>query len=384
MHIGIFTDTYSPQINGVVTSILSFAKELKRLGHQVFIFAPAVKEDNRKEDDVYRWKSYPFPFYREHRFVIPHFQAIAKKAKGIQLDLIHTQTPFTLGVAGTLLAKEMNIPLVHTYHTYVTQYGQDLPIIPPTISTWIAKKLSCIYCNLCDLIFTPSEEMRKVLFSYGITRQIQVLPTGINPEDFKPQDPGAILKKFRIPPSSKLLLFVGRVGKEKNIDFLLESFQLITKAFPSVYLLISGGGPKKEEMIKLSESLGLSSQVRFSGHLPRQELIDSYAAADLFVFTSLTETQGLVLLEAMTLGTPVVAVRAMGVKEVLQDSRGGFLTELSKEAFSQKVLELLKDDQLRAKKSKEARERAEEMSASRLALELEKHYLSLTKIFPNV
>jgi glycosyltransferase involved in cell wall biosynthesis len=221
--------------------------------------------------------------------------------------------------------------------------------------------------------------MRGLLANYGITTPIRVIPTGVDIPAIQTQDPGRARERFGISTAAPFLLYVGRVGKEKGLDFLLRAFAFVRRELPEARLVISGGGTERRHMVAYAGALGLASSVTFTGYLQRQELFELYATADVFVFSSRTETQGLVLVEALAVGTPVVAVRAMGVSEVLDRERGGLLTTPREDDFARAVLRVLREPDLRKQKSREARERAQELSAAQMAASVEKEFAALLR-----
>ena len=380
MNIAIFTDTFTPQINGIVTSINIFRKELTNMGHNVYVVAPKVNGYCDKTDNIFRYFSMSYMFQPQYKIAFP-YSLTAAKLSDLKLDIIHAQTPFSMGLLALYLAKKRQVPLVYTHHTFFDGYVHYVPF-----NRKLLQKLSVLgsrtYCNHCTLVVTPSQPIKGLLVEYGVTEKIVVLPTGIDLESFTNNKlNNNTRQRYGISKSTKLLLYTGRIGKEKNLDFLLKSFRIIANRVSDVHLMLVGDGPLKHELIGLANELEIASKLTFAGYLPRAEVIDCYVSADLFVFSSMTETQGLVLLEAMAAGTPVVAVDALGVSTSIKNGEGGYLCEPSEEMFANKVCELLSNDSLRREKAVQAKLSAEELSSVKMAKRLIDCYSEAQDLF---
>jgi glycosyltransferase involved in cell wall biosynthesis len=345
LKIGFFTDTYTPQVNGVVISINTFRRELEKLGHTVYIFAPGAPgcKDKKGKSKIFRFQSIQFAFQKEYRIALPFSLEFINKFPRLNLDIVHSHTPFSLGVLAEFVARIKHTPLVHTYHTLYPEYVKSYIWGGKVITPKMAEKLSALYCNRCDAICVPSPKMEYLLKKYGVRKKIVVLPSGINLQEFKQKGKNNIRKKYKIPEDSKVLIFVGRAGKEKNIDFLIKAFTKINKKFPNTFLLLVTEGPYKSNLLCLIKKLGLQKKVIITGYLQKPDVIKAYYTSDIFVFASKTETQGLVLLEAMACGLPVVAVSDSAYKKVLQDKINGYATKNNLNDFTQKVINLLTD-----------------------------------------
>ena len=366
MNIAFFTDTYSPQINGVVTSIQIFSKELKKMGHNVYIFAPAFTTKRKRHDpkNVYRFPSAKVLFHPESRISLPYSRTLAKFQE-LEIDIIHSHTPFTIGLLALYLAKKHHIPLIHTYHTLYIEYTHYLPVHSDYLknfAVWVSKS----YCNTNNVVIAPSKAIKKELTSYNITSPILTIPTGI--DCIKPHAATirAIKKKYAIKDNLTYLITVSRLGKEKNITFLLHSFAKLIETHPKTRLIIVGDGPEKKLLQELAKKLGISRKIIFTGYIERRHIFALLSLAKVFVFASKTETQGLVLLEAMAMKIPVVAVNGMGVCDVLAGNTGGYLTKETKKSFVSHVVTLLNNKTLYNKKVKEAAEKAQQLSAKNM------------------
>jgi glycosyltransferase involved in cell wall biosynthesis len=277
--------------------------------------------------------------------------------------VIHTQTPFLLDINAIAWAKKMGCPLVHTYHTLFESYLHYVSFIPRRLSLAFTEAFSRWYCHKMDLVVAPSTQMKEVLDRYRIKTPIEVIPTGYKADIFKPVPAEGFRQKYDIREDAPLLLFAGRVAKEKNIPFLFEVLKKVRERLPDTVLFIAGDGPAHKELVQLAEKEGLSEAVRFPGYFAQEDLATCYAAADIFVFASVTETQGLVVIEAMAVGTPVVAISEMGIAEVMATGQGGYAVEMKVDQFTDKVLLLLTDKKVMASKKEEALAFAQEWSA---------------------
>ena len=376
MKIGFFTDTYTPQINGVVTSIESYRKELEKRGHLVFVFAPTPKQkkDSKK---IIRFPSVKFIFQPEMRIALPYSLEALRLLEKIKLDIIHSQDPFSIGLFGLWMAKKFKIPYVHTYHTLYPEYVHY--IWEARLTKEIAKRLSKDFCNQCDLVVAPSTKIKKYLKLWGVKKPLEILPTGIELDEFK-IDLGAVAnfrEKYKILTQEKILIFVGRLGKEKNIELLIKSLKLIKTT--GVKLLIIGDGPHKPKLQSLIKKEGFENKVSLTGYLPRKEVVAALRASKIFVFSSKTETQGLVVAEAMAAGLPVVAVSDLAIADMVKDKKNGFLVKSSAREMAKKIDKLLTNQKLYGRMSRASKNLAKNFSAEKQTKKLEKIYQGLLK-----
>lgn len=378
MRIGIFTDSYKPYTSGVVTSISTFKRELTRMGHDTYIFAPSYPNYDEVEDQVYRFFSFPSPTNPDYTLAVPVHPGLNLLVKKLDLDLIHVHSPFTMGRVGLHYARRYRLPLVFTYHTMYDQYVHYVPVAQD-LAKEVTIKYSNNFCNQCDHIIAPGTEVKEMLARHDVKTPITVIPTGVPIDRFKGGDSLWLVKNFNIPANNKILLFVGRLTKEKNLDFLIESFARVKKNIPQTTLVLTAQGPLEGQLKKLVLQLGMSleTDVVFTGALPFEELINVYYSADLFVFSSVTETQGLVLIEAMAAGLPVVAVRATGVNDMVKDNVEGFLTGCNQDEFAEAVCRILNNKALYKRFKLGAYSRAESLSSANMARRLEGIYLTL-------
>ncbi|HBC92361.1 MAG TPA: glycosyltransferase family 4 protein [Pelotomaculum sp.] len=375
MKVGIFTDSYLPYTSGVVRSIQTFKEELTSLGHDVFIFAPSYK-NCKNESRVFRFASIPSLTNREFTLAVPFSLRLKPIIQGLQLDLIHVHSPFLLGRLGAKYAKKEGIPLVFTYHTLYEEYVHYVPFAR-SFTKEMAQKVSRDFCNQCDLVIVPTAIIADYLQKIGVTVNISKVPTGIKIDKFQTADGAWLRQRFNIGPQKKILLFVGRLGREKNIGLLLESFSLVNSEINQTTLVLVGGGPEEEELRAEADNLGIGERVVFTGTLSPDEVANCYAGSDLFVFSSISETQGIVIAEAKAAGLPVVAVGAYGVSEMVEHGIDGYLTEPDPLQLAQHICHLLKYDSLREQMSNRARSNVAKLSSAGCTAQLVKCYTDL-------
>lgn len=366
MRLGIFTDTFTPQINGVTSIVSDLERAFIRQGHQIYIFAPAYfREQRHQNGHIFRFPAVNARFHKESRIVIPY----DRRAFSVfsELEAVYSHTPFSMGLLALRVARRYKLPHLHTYHTLFTEYLHYLPrLIRP--SRQMAERISAAFCNRCDAITVPSEAMRAELLRYGVHKPIYLLPFGVDMQLYERPLRSDVRQKLGLIPQELFLLYAGRLGAEKNLDFLLKSFHALLDCWEGerpLRLVLAGDGPYRAHLEALTRELHLGDRVIFAGFIPREELVDYYRSADLFVFASKTETQGLVLMEAMAAGLPAVAVRAMGVQDVVFPGETGVL--VSEEDFVETILALLRDEHERRRLSAGAKRKAHEMSIERCA-----------------
>lgn len=369
MKIGIFTDSYLPTPTGVAVSVETFRKSLEAAGHEVYIFAPRFKNHKDTNPHVTRYASIFLPVRKDAPIVWPILRPDYPAFKKLELDIVHTMHFFTIGTLGLKVAKRLKIPLVHTYHTLYAEYVKDyVPLIPGLARSYMITR-SRNYCNQCNLVIAPSPSMGREVKSYGVTVPIKALPTGIDPDAFRSIAPNELRHKYKIRPEGKLILFVGRLGEEKNIKFLIDAFNKVQEQIDSNLILV-GSGPSIEDYKKQVNDLGLNEKVYFLGFLPKPETNQIFGACDTFAFASVTDTQGIVLVEAMAAGTPPVAINKLGPGDIITDGKDGLLTDLNLEHFVAKIVQLLEDDNLRKKLSEVAKKTAQEYAQPKIVEKL--------------
>lgn len=380
MRIAIITDTYLPAINGAVTSIEVFRRELLREGHQVFVLAPRFYEDEESAVGVFRVASvaFPFPLMREQRIVLPgsRFFRILKK---LDVDILHSQVPSMAGVYALIAGARFGIPHIHTYHTHWMEYTHYMPI-PTVLAQRAVQWISQHYCGRCQLVISPSDGMRRALIEMGVDCPIRVLPTGIDLEAATAvKTPGQLRERYPLPSSERLrgkriLAYVGRVGREKNLRFLVRTVSKLLERRNDIHFLLVGDGPDHADLDAEVQAASLGDHITMTGFIDHRDIPGVFAMADVFVTSSLTETQGLVLLEAMAVGTPVVALQAMGVSDLLGDGHGGVMCEHDESAYAAEIERLLDDRAYYTRKRSEALAKAQAWSVRNMTLRLVDHY----------
>ena len=378
----MLSDVFFPRVNGVSTSIQTFRSDLQALGHKVTLVAPEYLSATGSplgDDplDTVRLPSRGVPRDPEDRLL--KWGPLMRWADSLRpddVDVIHIQTPFVAHYAGVKLARRLGCPVVETYHTYFEHYLHHyVPGIPAQLTRALARRMTVSQCHAVQAVVSPSRQMAEALREYGVRTPIEVLPTGLPATAFGAGNGAAFRAQFGIPAQRPVATFVGRVAHEKNIDFLLQMLVELRRLVPDVLLVIAGEGPAEAHLRALTAKLGLGSSVLFIGYLERTRgLLDCYRAADAFVFASRTETQGLVLIEAMAQGTPVVSTAVMGTVDVLSGAGGAVVVPEETTAFAAAVAGVLRDPQRREELSHRAREDAVRWSSRLMAERLARLY----------
>ena len=342
VNIGIFTDTYYPQVSGVATSIKTLRDQLERQGHNVYIFTttdPGV-DKNIYERNVFRFASIPFISFTDRRIAIRGVLQAFHIARALDLDIIHTQTEFSLGVMGKYVARKLNIPCVHTYHTMYEDYLHYIAkgkLLKPVH----VKQFSRSFLQNMSGIIAPSERVLNTLRSYGVQEPITVIPTGVSLVKFRKKDSTNYRKKYGLAKDTPLLLTLSRLAYEKNIDHLIDAFVEIKARCPQVKLMICGDGPAREDLEQQVKKLHLSTSVIFTGEISNDQVAHYYHMADLFVSTSVSESQGLTYNEALASGLKVVTTHSPYTDELLDHACLG-KTYSSTTEFINDVIEYLR------------------------------------------
>jgi 1,2-diacylglycerol 3-alpha-glucosyltransferase len=366
LRILMISDVYFPRVNGVSTSIRTFRRELQARGHEVTLIAPDYPGYKDGDSNIIRIKARQVPMDPEDRLMSRHqIDALWPSLQQQRFDVLHIHTPFVAHYAGLYLAQQLNIPVVETYHTFFEEYLYHyVPLVPRAVMRLIARRVTVSQCNAVDHVIAPSRAMLDALQNYGVRSPTDILPTGLEASQFKRGDGARFRSRHDIAANRPTLLYVGRVAHEKNIDFLLHCFKRVQATIPEALLLIVGEGPARDHLQALVHKLHLDTAVQFIGYLDRDsELLDCYRAGDLFVFASRTETQGLVLLEALAQGTPVVSTMHMGTRDVLHNTQGTRIVEEDENEFAQACVELLQDTAARSKLAANAGHDAERWSS---------------------
>ena len=362
LQIGFFTNSYHPVVSGVVKSVSNYRQALTDLGHNVFIFA---QEDNYKDTEpfVYRYPSIPLPISADVPAAIPISSKIDWLLPTLKLDVVHTHHPVLLGQVGADKANQLDIPLIFSFHTQYQAYTHYVPLpqdavqnfLNQTVHDWVEN-----YIRKCNHIIVPSKSMLEILKSqFGLESQYTVIPTGIDLTPFK-QSNGHKIRKQLGWDSDFVMISVGRLSKEKNWEFLLSAASQVIQTQPKFRVALLGDGPDRENLEEYAAQLGIRDRVHFLGEVSFEDVPAYLDAADFFGFSSTSETQGLVTLEALAAALPVVAVDASGTRDILEHEKQGLLVEEDVHAFSNAILQLRRNRSLRKKFSRAAINRAGE------------------------
>ncbi|HEY1725426.1 MAG TPA: glycosyltransferase [Steroidobacteraceae bacterium] len=382
MRVLFISDVYFPRVNGVSTSIRTFRADLRDAGVSTVLVAPdyAVRAGS-DEPGVLRVASGHIPRDPEDRRMrIGALRRCLSQLQGQHFDLVHIHTPFLAHYAGANFARRRGIPVIATYHTFFEEYLHHyVPLLPRSLGRTLARHFTRSQCAQLSAIVAPSAPMRDLLLEYGVATPIHVIPTGLPADRYLPGDGARFRSRFGIAQDRPLLLYVGRVAHEKNIEFLLHAFVTLRRTRPGALLAIAGEGPARERLQTLVTELGIAADVQFIGYLDRERgLADCYAAANVFVFASRTETQGLVLLEALAQGRPVVSTSHLGTASILQPGCGARVAPERADVFAQSIEAILDDPARAARMSAQARSYAQTWASSHMARRLATLYRELS------
>ncbi len=350
MRVLMISDVYFPRVNGVSTSIQTFRRDLAALGCETWLVTPDYPQGWSDDERVLRQPSRYLAFDPEDRMMKSRATRAACMGFAGRVDVVHIQTPFVAHWVGLQVARELRVPAVETYHTFFEEYLHHyLPLLPASMARAFARTVSRRQCNAVDAVVAPSQQLADVLLSYGVTRPVRTIPTGLSLDEFAGGDRAAFRSHHGIAPDRPVMLLVGRVAHEKNIGFLLRVLAEVRRSVPNVLFIIAGEGPALPALQRAAAQDGLAANTLFVGYLDRRgALLDCYRAADVFVFASRTETQGLVLLESLALGVPVVSTAVLGTKEVLRNAAGAIAVAENVTEFTSAVVEVLTQPALRA------------------------------------
>jgi len=387
------SDVYFPRVNGVSTSIRTFREDLAGEGVETLLVAPQypaevadvaevadAAEVGASGPGVLRVSAAGVPGDPEDRRM--RWRPLRRELEALRradIDLVHIHTPFVAHYAGVRFARRAGVPCIATYHTFFEEYLHHYaPLLPHGVGRFLARLFTRSQCAQVQALIAPSEPMRAVLTTYGVTTPIHVLPTGLAADRFRPGDGARFRARAGIAPQRPLVTYIGRVAHEKNIGFLVRMFAEVRARVPEALLVIAGEGPARENLRAQVAALGLAEHVYFAGYLERNsELLDCYAAADVFVFASRTETQGLVLLEAMAQGVPVVSTAELGTRSVLLPESGALVVPEETAAFAAAVVRVLTEPALKEALGARGLTYARTWSSVAMARRLQRLYTAL-------
>lgn len=368
MNIAFFTNNYKPFVGGVPVAVENLRQALRRRGHRVYVFAPDYGENGSgpEEEDVIR--TWSFKHFNDTAFAlpVPTLEPFLQFGE-LGVNVVHVHHPFLLGETGLLAARQAGAPVVFTYHTQYEKYVHYLPIAEDQAEE-SAIHLSTGFANCCDAVIAPSSDIRKMLIERGVNVPIRVIPSGADPGRFRQGNPHWLREKCGIAPEAPVMLVVSRLAKEKNIEFLIGAFARLSQLRPDAHLVIAGSGDHETALRGDACAAGVADRIHFTGNLTGMDLVCAFKGASLFVFSSTTETQGMVVLEAMAAGLPVVAVDGPGVRDVVVEGQNGRLVrEGGMDAFVQRCAEVLDAPALRETFAANALKTASGLSLSRTA-----------------
>lgn len=378
MRVAIFSDTYYPSINGVSTSIWSLIKGLRGLGHEVALVVPRVDETSQSSSDPgfvrFALDSLVFPLLKDNRVGFPWPLKCWRRLGDFAPQIVHIQTPFAVGLYGRCYARWHHIPWLFTHHTRFEEYVHYLPL-PSRVVRGSALALARFFWKGSGGVVVPSKQLESLIRKQGMQAPSCVIPTGIDWARFSGGEGQQVRRELGLASSDMLLLYVGRLAREKSIEVLLEVLAKVRQRLGNTYLALVGDGPARDYLVEQTRLLGLENWVRFLSWRPRERLKHYFAAASCLVFASVTETQGLVVLEAQASGCPVVAVKSPGINDAVVDGQGGFLVEPGDiELFADRVCQLINNDSLREVMSKVSQQQAREHSIEAMARDMQAWY----------
>lgn len=372
MHIAYFTNYYHPVVNGVVRSVASFRENLMQQGHNVFVFAQADAAYEDHEPFIFRYPSLPLPL-GDISTAIPVSPFVDQLLPILKLDVIHTHHPVLLGQTAARKSAELDLPLVFTFHTQYWEYTHYIPFpqeiiqdfLKNAVHRWLRE-----FMQKCQHIIIPSESLKDILVrDYGLHERYSVIPTGTNLNPFLNAD-GKALRKERGWQDDTVLISVGRLAPEKNWDTLLRAFSKAHVEHPNLRLVLIGDGTARQSLETLASELGVADRVTFTGALPFDEIPRYLKSADVFAFASITETQGLVTIEAMAASLPVVAVDGPGTRDIMEHGKQGFLVENDPDALADGLNKLLSDPQKIKRFSNHALKKAKTFDVDQLGKQM--------------
>jgi 1,2-diacylglycerol 3-alpha-glucosyltransferase len=359
VRIGLFTNNYLPFCGGVTISVETLRHGLEARGHEVWTFAPRFPGATDVTPRVVRFPSVPAATYPEFSLAVPWSPRISRLVARLELDVFHAHHPFLLGPAARRLARRHRRPLVFTYHTRYEKYAHYVPLTRSLVEA-AALRLSTRFATRADAVIAPSMLVRDQLRARGVTAPIAVIPTGVDLAHFRPAERAAARHALGLPLGDPVVLYVGRLDREKSVDRVLLAFDRLAGTLDRAHLWLVGQGKEMAPLQRLATELGAGDRVHFAGVCAHAGLATWYQAADLFLFASETETQGLVLAEAAACGLPAVAVTAPGCDEVVRDGETGILTKADPAALAEAAIGLLLDADRRAVLGARARQVAEQ------------------------
>jgi len=369
MRVAIFTNTYYPAVNGVANCVAAYREGLLDAGHEVTVFAPASQGYDLRNDpeDVLRFPALPLPMDMDYSIAMPYSSAVMKALRRSQFDVVHTQHPVWVGAWGAWYARWNDVPLVTTVHTEYELFAPMVPLPTALVEMYLNLRVTS-YCNKCQLVTTPVQSTRRRLEDQGVTTPVEILPNPIRLSDFWRVDGSGVRQELGIGDGVVLIGFVGRLSREKNLRVLVEAVgQVLGQRKEAAFMLV-GAGPEMESLKRWVRAIGGEGRVFLVGSVPYEDIPPYQAAIDILVTASLSETQPLAYTEAMAAGTPIVALRAPGAADMVDDGVNGLLSEVEDgaEGLAEKILRIVDDRALRRKLAQGARDSAQQFDVARV------------------
>lgn len=326
MNIVMVTNTYLPHVGGVAKSVSSFTEEYRKMGHRVLVVCPEFPDASEEEKDVIRLAAIQNFSGGDFSVVLPVPAFLNSRLSEFEPDICHSHHPYLLGNTAVRIADDFNIPLIFTHHTMYEKYTHYVPADSEKLKSFVIQ-LATNYANMCDYVVAPSSSVREVIRERGVKTPIQVIPTGVQLDKYKKGNGKSFREEYNIGRDKFVLGHVGRLAPEKNLSFLANAAACYMEQDEEACFLVVGGGPSEADIRNIFKEKNMEDRLYMTGKLSGQELIDSYHAMDMFIFASLTETQGMVLAEATAAGLPLVAIDAPGAREVVRDRENGRLID---------------------------------------------------------
>ncbi len=366
MRIAMFTNIYTPQVGGVTNSIQRFTEGFRERGHDVLIFAPDYGENPESESDVVRVPAIPHFNGSDFSMVLPLHIGLQEAFDDFEPEVLHSHHPFLIGDAALRLAASRGRPLVLTYHTMYEYYTHYVPLDSPELKRFVLE-LSARYANLCDRVIAPSESVAEVLRDRGVETPIAEIPTGVDLDEYAGGDGTRMREALGIPPDAFVVGHLGRLAKEKNLPFLGRAVRRLVTERTDAHFLVVGDGDAVETVKATFAEAKVADRLHLAGRREGRDVVDAYHAMDVFAFSSHSETQGMVLVEALAAGCPLVALDAPGAREVVTDGKNGrLLREEDEDAFAEALREIAEmNPEERSALDGRARESAEPFATPR-------------------
>ncbi len=367
MRVAIFTNTYHPAVNGVANCVAAYRKGLLDAGHEVTIFAPAPQGyDLRSDpDDILRFPALPLPLDVDYSIAMPYSSSVFKALRGRQFDVVHTQHPVWVGAWGAWYARWNDVPLVTTVHTEYELFAPMVPLPTALVEMYLNLRVTS-YCNKCQVVTTPVESARHRLEEQGVTTPVEILPNPIRVSDFAGVDGSRVRQELGVSDEVVLIGFVGRLSREKNLKVLIKAVGRVLHQYEKAAFVLVGDGPELDSIKQQIRHMEGAERVFLAGSVPYEDIPPYQAAIDIMVTASLSETQPLAYTEAMAAGTPIVALRAPGAVDMIDDGVNGLLSEVEDGAagLAEKMLALAEDANLRTKLAQGAQQSAQQFDVA--------------------